>query len=140
MIASYILLGTLGVHSIEDIRRKNITLPITLFSAILGIVLHLFYQNESIYSMLAGMFSGGLIVLVSIVSQGKIGIGDGIVFMLTGLYLGVWKNLFLMFVSFSLAGIWALCQMICKSEHRQDRIPFIPFLFMGCMLVFLWRC
>ncbi len=137
MIEMYVLLGTLGVHSIEDVKRKEITISVTLFSAILGILLHLFYQDESIYSMLAGMFSGILIVFLSIISKGKIGMGDGVVFMLTGLYLGLWKNLLLMLLSFCLAAIWALCVIICKPKHRQEKMPFMPFLFIGYIVLFL---
>ena len=99
MIQSCILLGTLGVHSLEDIREKKITVNITLFSGIIGIVMHLLFQNQSIYEMLAGMLPGVGILLLSRLTKGKIGMGDGIVFMLTGLYLGFGKNMMLMFLS-----------------------------------------
>lgn len=136
MIETYVLLGTLGVHSIEDVKSRKITVQVTLFSAILGIVFHLFYQDESIYSMLAGMLSGSLIVFLSIASKGKIGIGDGVVFMLTGLYLGVWKNFLLMFLSFTFAAVWVLCRILYRPKRLQERIPFMPFLFMGCLVLF----
>lgn len=131
MIQSYLLLGTLGVHSIEDIRQKKISVSITLFSGILGIVLHLLYQNQSIFSMLAGMISGVGILILSPLTGGKIGMGDGIVFMLTGLYLGVEKNLVLMFLSFLLAGIWAFIMLTVLHRKKDDRMPLVPFLFLG---------
>ena len=58
MIQSYVLLGTLGVHSIEDIRERKITVTVTLFSGIVGILLHLLFQNQSIFAMLFGMVPG----------------------------------------------------------------------------------
>lgn len=137
MIQSCVLLGTLGIHSIEDIRKKKITITITLFSAILGVVLHLCFQNQSIYSMLAGMLSGGVIVGISRITGGMIGMGDGMVFMLTGLYLGVEKNLSLMFLSFALAGVWALISMILFHKKKNDRIPFVPFLFISYVILIL---
>lgn len=137
MIQSCVLLGTLGIHSIEDIRKKKITITITLFSAILGVVLHLCFQNQSIYSMLAGMLSGGVIVGISRITGGMIGMGDGMVFMLTGLYLGVEKNLGLMFLSFALAGVWALISMILFHKKKNDRIPFVPFLFISYVILIL---
>lgn len=135
MIQSYILLGTLGVHSIEDIREKKITVSITLVSAILGIVLHLVYQNQSIYAMLAGSISGLGILGMSVLTKGKIGMGDGVVFMLTGLYLGVLDNLVLMSISFLLAGIWGMIRLFFCHCKRGERIPFLPFLFVGYMLM-----
>ena len=108
MIQSYVLLGTLGVHSIEDIRQRKITVTITLFSGILGIFLHILFQNRSIYEMMFGAVPGMFILALGYVTEGKIGMGDGAVFMLTGLYLGIWENLILMLLTFFLAGIWGL--------------------------------
>ena len=103
MIQSYVLLGTLGVHSMEDLRDRKITVTVTLFSGILGVLLHLFFPQRSIFEMLAGMLSGAGIVLFGKLAGGKMGMGDGLVFMLTGLYLGAADNLLLMCISFLLA-------------------------------------
>ena len=92
MIQAYVLLGTLGVHSVEDIREKKISVTITLFSGIVGIILHLLFQNQSIYAMLAGMLPGIGIFILGRLTKGKIGMGDGLVFMLTGLYRGLADN------------------------------------------------
>ena len=48
MIQSCVLLGTLGVHSIEDIREKKITVMVTLLSGIIGISLHVFSESKHI--------------------------------------------------------------------------------------------
>lgn len=131
MIQSCILLGTLGVHSLEDIKEKKITVNITMLSGIIGIVLHLFFQNQSIYEMLAGTLPGFGILLLNRLTKGKIGIGDGIVFMLTGLYLGFGKNMMLMLLAFVLAGFYGLFLLIKGAEQREEKMPLIPFLFLG---------
>lgn len=133
MIQSYVLLGALGVHSIEDIKDRKITVTFTLFCGIVGILLHLLFQNESIFSMLLGMISGVGILALGYLTGGKIGYGDGILFMLTGLYLGLEQNLILMMLSFTLAGIWGLFWMIGRWGRKNDRIPFVPFLFVAYM-------
>lgn len=137
MIQSYVLLGTLGVHSIEDIRQKKITVTITLFSGILGILMHLVFQNQSIFTMLTGVFSGSLILLFSYLSKGKIGMGDGIVLMLTGLYLGLKENILLMLISFLAAGAWGLFLVTVRHTKKSERIPFVPFLFLGYGLMMI---
>lgn len=131
MIQSYVLLGTLGLHSIEDIRDKKITISVSIISGIVGVLLHLVFQNESIYSMLFGMAAGAGILLLSFCSEGKIGAGDGIVFMMTGLYLGIAENLALMLLSFALAGMWGICMLCLGRISKDDRIPLIPFLFVS---------
>lgn len=137
MIQTCVLLGTLGVHSIEDIRQKKITVMITLFSGIIGILLHLFFQNQSIYEMLTGVLAGTFILLLSRLTKGRIGMGDGIIFMLTGLYLGLMDNLILMCISFSLAGLWGIFLIFIKNNSKNEKIPFVPFLFIGYCLMMM---
>lgn len=137
MIQTCVLLGTLGVHSIEDIRQKKITVMITLFSGIIGILLHLFFQNQSIYEMLTGVLTGTFILLLSRLTKGRIGMGDGIIFMLTGLYLGLMDNLILMCISFSLAGLWGIFLIFIKNNSKNEKIPFVPFLFIGYCLMMM---
>lgn len=131
MIQSYVLLGTLGVHSIEDIRQRKITVTITLFSGILGIFLHILFQNRSIYEMMFGAVPGMFILALGYVTEGKIGMGDGAVFMLTGLYLGIWENLILVLLTFFLAGIWGLFLFTAGRKKKTECMPLIPFLFLG---------
>lgn len=137
MIQSYILLGTLGVHSMEDVRDRKITVTVTLFSGILGVLLHLFFPQRSIFEMLAGVLSGAGIVLFGRLTGGKIGMGDGIVLMLTGLYLGAADNLLLMCISFLLAGVWGIFLLVPGCGQRNRRIPFVPFLFVGYLLMII---
>ncbi len=139
MIQSYVLLGTLGVHSIEDIRQKKITISITLFSGMIGIFLHLFFWNQSIYTMLLGMLPGIGLLGLSRLTKGKIGMGDGLVFMLTGLYLGLSENLLLMCISFFLAGIWGILLLVVGHCGKNERMPFVPFLFLGYILMMVGR-
>lgn len=138
MIQTYVLLGTLGVHSIEDIKQKEITVTITLFSGIVGVVLHLLFQNQSIYDMLAGVLPGIFLLVLCRLTGGKIGMGDGIVFMLTGLYLGLFENLILMFLSFLLAGVCGLFLSAIRHCGRTEKLPLIPFLFLGYSLMLFW--
>ena len=61
--------------------------------------------------------------------------GDGAVFMLTGLYLGWKENLLLMFLSFSMAGVFGLALLLAKRIRADDRLPFVPFLFLAYSLM-----
>ena len=137
MVGAYVLLGTLGIHSIEDIRDKKITVTITLFSGILGILLHLLFPDKSIFEILFGMLPGVGILLLGWLTGCKIGMGDGMMFMLTGLYLGVVQNLLLMLLSFSLAGFYGGCLFILRRCKKSDRLPFVPFLFLGYLFMLM---
>lgn len=137
MIQSCILLGTLGVHSIEDIKEKKITINITLLSGIAGAFMHLLFQNQSIYEMLAGTLPGIGILLLGCLTKDKIGRGDGIVFILTGFYLGFVRNILLICISFLLAGVFGLYLLLHCSGSRDKKMPLIPFLFLGYGLMII---
>lgn len=80
----------------------------------------------------AAMAVGGALLLLSAVTGERIGMGDGWFFVVSGLYLGVRKNLLL------LSGGLLFCFFICSvlmvrgilmhRDVRKLRIPFLPFL------------
>ncbi|MCI8875518.1 MAG: hypothetical protein HFI77_05585 [Lachnospiraceae bacterium] len=137
MLEQYLLLGTLGFHCLEDIKRKQITLMVTLGSAMACLICHIIFQNRSIYNMLGGMLFGGMILLFCILSRGKMGPGDGIVFMLTGLYLGAEENLALMLLSFFFAAGWSFIAICFFHRNKKEKIPFIPFLFLAYLVILI---
>lgn len=81
--------------------------------------------------MMLGAVPGMFILALGYVTEGKIGMGDGAVFMLTGLYLGIWENLILMLLTFFLAGIWGLFLFTAGRKKKTECMPLIPFLFLG---------
>ena len=117
-----VLLGALGIHSYEDIRKQEITVSITLLFGVIGVFLHVIYGKESIFFMMAG---------------GKIGIGDGVVTTLTGFYLGAQKNIELMIVSSIFAGLYGLFGMWRFQYNTKTRIPMIPFFLLGYLTLLI---
>ena len=134
MVQSYLLLGALGVHSIEDIRQKKITAVITLIFSIIGILLQVWNGDHSVVQILSGMALGVCIMGFSYLTKGKIGIGDGMILVMTGIYLGIVDNLRLLSISFFLAGIWGILLLVLGFD-KQTKIPFVPFLFFGELLM-----
>ena len=125
------LIGMLVVCSIEDFRRKEMHLMVLLGFGIVGIVLQMFYRSRSIYEILGGMLIGGILLIFSYASDGKIGKGDGILMMVTGIYLGFWNNLLLLWCATALAGIVGL-SMFCVKRERNLTLPFAPFVLLVC--------
>ena len=134
MVQSYLLLGVLGVHSIEDIRQKKITAAVTFVFSVIGIVLQVWNGNHSMVQTLSGMALGVCIMGCSYLTKGKIGIGDGMILVMTGSYLGIVDNLCLLCISFFLAGILGILLLVLGFD-KQTKIPFVPFLFLGELLM-----
>lgn len=128
---SVVLLILLMICAIEDFKRKEVTVTYILLFGIAGVVLHLFYPNCSIYSILWGLLLGISVMAVSLLSRGSIGMGDGILLAVTGIYLGGYENLELFLVGLFLAGIWSLGLLVLKKKKRKEQIAFIPFLLVA---------
>lgn len=132
-----ILLGLLGWCSLEDVKQKKLTVLYILMFGVGGVFLHLVAPVCSIYSMLWGMLLGLMLILVSIVTRGSVGLGDGILLVVTGVYLGGSKNLELFMMGLLLAALWSLGLVIVKKKRGKEQIAFVPFLLISYLLMVL---
>lgn len=136
MIQSYTLLGMLGWCSFEDFRRKRVLVYPVLLFGIIGMLLHLYYRNISIGSLLAGCALGLGLLLLSYLT-GQIGSGDALVLIVSGIYLGFWENTRLFFHGLIFCGIWSLLLLVLKRKRGRDEVAFIPFLFLAYLEMML---
>lgn len=92
---------------------------------------------ETFSKLLYAILPGIIMLAISKITQEQIGYGDGLLMMILGLYLG-WKDLIVVF-SISLIIIMAASVMIYifRSKLKYKGIPFIPFLFISYLLVFI---
>ena len=136
------VLGLLGLCSLEDIKRKELTIVYILMFGIGGIILHLFAPVCSIYSVLWGMVIGIGLILVSLVTRGSVGMGDGILLMVTGVYLGGYGNLELFMKGLFFAAVWSLGLLVLKKKRGKEEIAFVPFLLISYLSILIrggWR-
>jgi leader peptidase (prepilin peptidase)/N-methyltransferase len=146
MLNSIFLLILLAGYSVEDIRKKRIRTQYLLVFAALGMFLF-FYdtQLDSAWDLFGGMLLGVGIILLSLLTRGSIGMGDGLILLVSGIYLGIEKN----FLLFMLALFYAaLCSLILLAKGRIRRknlsaisgkheIPFIPFLLAAYLTILI---
>ena len=126
-----IVLGLLGICSLEDVRHKRLTIVYILMFGIGGVILHLFAPVCSIYSILCGLLLGIAMILVSLITRGNVGIGDGMLLLVTGVYLGGYGNLQLLMTGLLLSALWALGLLAFKKKKGKDEIAFAPFLLLA---------
>ena len=132
-----VVMGMLALCSAEDIRRSRIRLNPLLAFGILGIFLHMLWRMQSIEDLLMGMTVGVALLFVSVLTGGKIGVGDAVLLMVTGIYLGLRQNLELFLYGLFLCSLWALGLLILRKKNRKDSVPFVPFLraaYMGILV------
>lgn len=127
-----LLLGTLLLFcSVQDILKKKIYLWVVAIGGVVTISCLPFCEQLSLFSRLGGCMIGIGVIIISIITHGKIGMGDGILLCITGIGLGFWGNLELFGIALFFAAMVSIFLLVCRLADRKKSIPFVPFLFVG---------
>lgn len=86
-------------------------------------------------SWLPGIAVGGFLYVVSRISRGRVGVGDALVYAVTGMALGISRNVELLAVSLFLASAAALVLVTVRRVGRNYAMPFVPFTAAAFVLV-----
>lgn len=133
------LFGILGYFSVEDLRYRRLRTVGLLSCAIAGILLHIRYGRISVWDMLGGMAIGLFMYLVAVISSEKIGKGDALLLMVTGIFLGFSHNLILLWAAAVLAGAAGFVSVFILKKGHSYELPFVPFLFASYIIcLILW--
>lgn len=129
-----LILGVLLViQGCIDLKHKEIPLWISLLGAGIGGGFFLKEERE-IISLLVACVPGIIALLFARISGEVIGYGDGVLFLMMGIYLPIEKILSTGMLAFSIAGVVALVLLVVFHKKGNYRIPFIPFLSVAYML------
>lgn len=131
------MLGMLGFMSLEDIKRKRVGMALPLVMAMVGIIFHMAWQKQTIIDILGGFLVGAAMLLISHISAEAVGYGDAVLFMVTGIYLGFFANLALLFISLVLAASFGMIGIIRGRFTRKSRLPFLPFVLLGYVIILI---
>jgi leader peptidase (prepilin peptidase) / N-methyltransferase len=132
-----ILLGLLILGSIQDLLKKKISLWMIVIGGGMICASILFYNTITLFDRLGGVAIGGIVILISLATRGKIGFGDGLLLCITGIGLGFWSNLELFALALLLAALVSIALIIFRIADRKKSIPFVPFLLLGYIVTIL---
>ncbi len=135
-----IIFSTLIVVTFIDL--KHMIIPDSLILVILGVAIiykalgyALYRTSPEILDSFLGMFlSGGLFLLIIILSQGGMGGGDVTLIGSLGFILGVKYIALTIFLSFILGAIISVFLLAFKIKEKKDPIPFGPFIVLAFII------
>ena len=129
------------IAAVQDYRRKQIDLWVFVAFGLLlaGAKGYLWFVSEEKFSWAdtaAGIGTGAVLLGLSAVSRGGVGMGDGGFFCVSGLALGFRRNFTLFGISILMCGVWSLFLLtktrisgqIYYGGLRNKTVPFIPFV------------
>lgn len=125
------------LSSFDDLKTKQIRVLQVIAFAVIGLLIDIFLKPYSLLSILGGVAVGMLVYLFSIISNEKIGKGDAMVVMVSGLYLGFINTVVVLWLASIFAAIFGTI-MVSRYGRKLDlEIPFVPFLLFSFLMVFM---
>lgn len=132
--------GLLAAGGIFDVKSKKIPYVVLGAGGIWSVVGLIFKAGETgtaqmLLFVLTAIMPGAFLVVLSFLTEKKVGYGDGIILMILGCMEGA-KTAFLVFcVGLFLQSLFAVVLLIVKKADKQSCIPFIPFLLAARILL-----
>lgn len=142
MTGYMILFAYLFLMMVYDIRKREIHLPLSGAAALILSVRQIYLVclgEVAVQHAFWGITVGIFIVVLSVLTRGGIGIGDGIIFMICGLLFGLYENSILLFLSLVFSAVASGVLIITKHVGRKYTLPFAPFVFAGYGVMCIWK-
>ena len=130
MIRKVLLLGFLVVNAVYDVRYRRIllqTVPVFLISGVLLLV----SGENTLVSGLTALLPGVFLLLLGKITREAVGYGDGLIVMVTGIYLGLWETCAVVMGALFLSAIWGSVLMMGKRKGLHGEISWVPFLLIS---------
>ena len=125
------------ICGLQDIRNKKVHLWVIILGALLVGVGIPFCNTFSILDRLGGVAVGAVVIIISALTSGKIGMGDGLLLCVTGLSMGFWGNLELFALALFLAAVLSIVLLVFRLADRKKCIPFVPFLLFSYLFLMI---
>lgn len=124
----------LFVQGIWDMKIKKIPLWISLGFGIFSFFYSVFCQREWI-SFWTALIPGGICLLLSRCTREEIGYGDGVLLCSLGMFYTLEELLCICMSAFLFAGAAGLILLLFLKKSRKFELPFVPFIFLGWVIV-----
>ena len=116
--------------SIQDIQKKKLSSLLCIPFGILGI-LYISFSDKWDFPILLSLIPGAFFILLSFISRGQVGLGDGIALIILGLFLNIEGIICTTVTALLASSLFAFLMLLIKKKGRRYSFPFIPFLLFG---------
>ena len=116
--------------SFLDIRKREISIPVTLLFGLAGVVYSV-RTGRTMTDYLIPLGIGILILGGSVLTRGQVGMGDGWMLLALGCMLRMECYIQMACIGMLLAAAYSGVLMLVFRKNRKTEIPLVPFLFLG---------
>ena len=116
--------------SFLDIRKREISIPVTLLFGLAGVVYSV-RTGRTMTDYLIPLGIGILILGGSVLTRGQVGMGDGWMLLALGCMLRMECYIQMACIGMLLAAAYSGVLMLAFRKNRKTEIPLVPFLLLG---------
>lgn len=133
IIWTLVNIAALVFFSAEDIRKKTVSVKAAVVLALMNIVFSVIFKI-TVPDILLSIVPGGIFILISVVTHGKIGLGDGIVLIAAGIGRGINEMLFTALIALMISALFGIILILMKKASGKTALPFVPFILAGFLI------
>lgn len=137
LYALLLLLGIIRMARI-DLERMEIPGRIQAYFLLLGMVRMITDSQNWLNYLLGTVAVGVFLFLVALLSGGKLGGGDVKLMAISGMLLGLSKNMMALAIGSILGAGFGIFLLLARKIKRDTEIPFGPYLGTGIYLAYLY--
>lgn len=119
----------------EDCRTRAISAGWFVLFGGIGILCLFGFPAVSWQERLPGAGVGCVILLAAARKKSQIGAGDGWLFLVSGIYLGLRLTMTMLFLSTVLCALFCLICLLTRQKKWRDRVAFAPFVLAAYVLI-----
>lgn len=126
-----------------DLKQRAVPFYVYAAFGAAGLWENFYFSHYSWVEIFFALIPGFLLILLTKLSNGSIGIGDGCFFLVAGIYQSFWNTLALLFYGLLFC---SMCSMgiivfgfLSAVSVRKRRLPFLPFLIPAWMFIQLLK-
>lgn len=136
-MAEWIVFGVLAGFSVYDLKWKKINvIAIAVFAAV--ILVYRICVGAKITELLFGLVPGICVLVAALVTKESIGVGDGLVVCVLGIFCGLKPILAVLGMALLLSAMLAIILLLSKRAGKKTELPFLPCISAGYLLYLLW--
>jgi leader peptidase (prepilin peptidase)/N-methyltransferase len=138
IISYLVVFAILSIASIIDIKERRIPDKLIIAGVVIGLGLTLYNPEHGFLDgLMGGMTAGLVLLLISHITKGGLGLGDVKLFLCMGIYLGLESTASAMLIAALLSGLFSLVLICISHENKKREIPFAPFILAGALAAIL---
>ena len=135
MLTQVMAMIYLAILSVMDAKKREIPLwllALGMLPAVMAAVFGIWRGGRAWEELLMGLVPGMVLLCMAGLGKGA-GAGDGIVLLQLGLFFSLEMAVMAFAISMIVISMFSLVLLLIKVARKETRLPYLPFLWLGCL-------